>query len=750
MDFFKSYLPHEDLKFISDAMAASESIDPYSKGRFIYQIEERIKCYEPLARLANVVFIPDGKRSFSPIDTSLAKSILPILWEIRDELIGNDYTCTIKNADDMQPGDAVSPTLLETLLAQNKISHQISFDFGMGKIEDAYNKTQTLLNDCQQTNDLFMKVWSYGMLGNCCIALGRLTHALQHLRQAEWLAKGLSSEAKEQIIPIIRSALGLAFRDLGMTDNAINYLEDSLCKFIRQGNWAYIISTQLDLAYAYMHKDLDRKAEFQIINAVRNFNRYMQKDVQVRSQIYMISCFFSLKQVLMTNQFDTSALQEILLPMKRYLGLRLPAYYSLFESWDRLVGTTYKSFGRYLRKIWLRSISSQDYPSHIAAHTFMGLYFKKVKKDSKKASYMYKKAITIIERTRGNTAKISQRRTFLGQNLKVYDLLIESQIKDGCLEEAFITVEQARSRALFELIGGMPSFDSSQTGTKYESFYESLEQFKKHLLKNTIEGNTEDIEEKIREIMDSAFAKRDGSQSPKVDMDLLKAGFNPKEAILEFYVLQSNILIFLILDGGLYDIFVVESFGSEELLKYISTFWISPYKDFIRRVKLKLVDSAYKTFSKKIQVCLSGISSKVLNAKGERHRRSLKESIMTDHKLAFKKFILIPHGDLWMLPLHCLPVDMTTERAFIDTQTFDGEFPTITYAHSCKILQRCRQIAPPISNQLIAVMHPDMHSSIANIKKGFPSVTILKEKKELTIANILEELCVSPLDNLKS
>jgi CHAT domain-containing protein len=194
-----------------------------------------------------------------------------------------------------------------------------------------------------------------------------------------------------------------------------------------------------------------------------------------------------------------------------------------------------------------------------------------------------------------------------------------------------------------------------------------------------------------------------------------QAIFDKRTAIIEWYILDDEILAFIIKSVG--EITVWQS-QPEDLKAFID--WENQY----------LAD--YHNQKDKWQNQL------------EEHLQKLAEILHIEEILAqipkdFNRLILIPHRFLHLLPLHALPI---WESYLIDL------FPNgISYAPSCQLLQLVQTRQRPKFSNFFAIQNPnqDLYWSdmeVTSIANNFPHVNVLMGKTAIK-ENITNELLQS-------
>jgi len=367
---------------------------------------------------------------------------------------------------------------------------------------------------------------------------------------------------------------------------------------------------------------------------------------------------------------------------------------------------------------------------------------------SESALNYYKKSIEQINRIAFSLSRYdSYYISYFSAEIEAYQRAVAIYLEMGQTEEAFRLVEETKSRSLINLIKqSLKTPDSPLTqeydqlrikfheldvrGGSYETRKVSPNQGEE--IAYEVERNKKRIETRMEEILvqiplQGSMLVRDWVHFQKInpiDLNQLKAYLSENQAILEYYLIDGKICVFVIAkDSPLERIML--SVSIESIEDHIDEL-MGQFKDFRRsNIQLKIED---------VQISLQGLYDDLFKEIRE------KSAIFQQEK-KLNQIIVVPHGELHYLPF----------QALYDGKKYLIENYAVSYAPSAQIWSMCRQKRPlKLERPLFMAYTPEnfklTESSFEKLQKEevpsdiLDNLNHLKDKKFSNKKKFIEEI----------
>jgi tetratricopeptide (TPR) repeat protein len=549
-----------------------------------------------------------------------------------------------------------------------------------------------------QERDAHCAAVALGHCGNCCLALGRPSDSLVYLSAAEVFAKTLSSTAavKAQIL----GAQGNAYRVLGWGQESEQKLSEAAQKAVNNHDMSTAARATMDLARALLAKDDFAGAEAKL-ESVRGMLRTTPALGATRDcvgQLRMTECLVELSRFFLDKRDSCSRRAEdwqlLACRVRAYVGSQSPFWWPLLDRIDGARGQPQRIVGRYLKRATDLSVGSLDQPSHIAASFHYGLYVEYVEKAPRRAAKLFEKAAGALDDVRQRVVELGYRRSIAGHSAAIYDHLVACAARAGDIDQAFRASDLARARALFELVQAGP---------------EQLGRSSVHRPVGATAGET------LEEILLHSRIGRVFATAPALDVETVRARLAQRECLLQFHVLPEETFIFAITGGAAEPRLFRTDCGETRLKSMLRECgWDARLADLESPAESNIDDHKWhriiKGFDAALNDLLDALTAELIGrARDVNHGTRLEDFLATGRGGGFSNVVLVPHRDLWTVPLHCLRLRGT---CIADHQDASGRVISVTYAHSSAILAQCRARRRKRSQRLMVVVHPDFEDAV--------------------------------------
>lgn len=312
------------------------------------------------------------------------------------------------------------------------------------------------------------------------------------------------------------------------------------------------------------------------------------------------------------------------------------------------------------------------------------------------ARNQYRQSIQAIERLQASIGAEDYKIAFLSDKLRVYEAHILLCLQAGGaadLKEAFATVEQAKSRALLELLAREADTAVSTEAT----LVAELERLKRELnwYYNRLHGAQSDSGERslqqMRGLMTAVSEREqalgrllnrwrmpDLAATPlnpvwTVSLEQIQSTLPPQSLLLEFYATETSILAFGV--------------SPAEAWSYQMMTPAAEIADLLGQLRFQMNKFSYGT-------AYSGRHARALHWSANEVLQTLYELLLAPivGRLTAETVIIVPHGLLHYVPFHAL----------FDGRSYLLEYKTISYAPSATILYR--SLTPARQNDHAAPM----------------------------------------------
>lgn len=305
----------------------------------------------------------------------------------------------------------------------------------------------------------------------------------------------------------------------------------------------------------------------------------------------------------------------------------------------------------------------------------------------KEARTLLEGAIAEIERLRGTLAQETMRASFLHDKVAAYNDLMQLYLAEGDAARAFAVSEQAKSRALLDLISGVITADTpNQAETAetaqlqalqadlnaiYNEMLDSSSQNRPEGQQQTIQARAAELENSISQLRLRLAATGDATElwAAPLSLEVIQKHLPDDATLLAYHILEDEIIAFIIKQQSIQ---VVRSVGQA-----------SEVQTLLRRLS-GLLDRlrAVWAFNRENLTALELSARRVLAALYQMLVAPLAHGLdtaVTHHTPP--KLTIIPHGCLHQVPF----------QALFDGQVYLIDRFEIAYAPSATIARHCQQ-----------------------------------------------------------
>ena len=385
-----------------------------------------------------------------------------------------------------------------------------------------------------------------------------------------------------------------------------------------------------------------------------------------------------------------------------------------------------------LLKAILSDAEAEEHPDLVTqCHTSLGL-LAEAAGDRNGAEISFRQSIALTEALRAPLPAEEFRAAFFANKLVPYQAMARLCLADGNprVPEALSFVEQARARALADVVGG-PTTKNAAPRDQFEAgLLEQLEDLRQelnyfyHQINRLVRGD--DKFDELRQALREREAKslelmrqlqhrgaRTFAQLEGLDIRALQRDLGPDTALVEYTTINDELLAFLVCADK---IEVIRTPGGEAAAAAEVgqlRFQIDSLRHGSAGIRRHLPDLARRT---------------------RRHLETLYNLLLrpVEEKLGDRRLVIVPHGALHYLPF----------QALHDGSTYLIERREVSYAPSALILQKCLSLKrTSLSSALLLGVAdeqtPRVHDEIKALRLLFPeTVALLNE--EATLAALKE------------
>lgn len=359
------------------------------------------------------------------------------------------------------------------------------------------------------------------------------------------------------------------------------------------------------------------------------------------------------------------------------------------------------------------------------AHLVMG-QIEEASENLREAQRQYQVAKEVLESLRGGLHGEELKISFMRNRLEVYENLVELCLARGStadvVEEAWIYMEQSKSRGLLELIdrrANRPAAGDPEEGVLARQVADLREQLNWFYHRIEVEqlGHVPASDERLLELQDlagkrekeflrllrelsPAEAQAAGLEAaPPVSLQAVRGALEPNMALLEYFRVRDRILATIVTAEGIEVVAVTMASRIAQIVRMMqfqfSKFRLDP--DYIREFHLPLLEAT------------------------QAHLKDLHEELFAPlrSKLKAEHLIVVPHELLHVVPFHAL---FDGSRYLIDSFN-------ISYAPSASIFVQCRQNRKTASGGALVLGVPDAQTP--SIHEELQSVAAILPEAEL-------------------
>ena len=293
----------------------------------------------------------------------------------------------------------------------------------------------------------------------------------------------------------------------------------------------------------------------------------------------------------------------------------------------------------------------------------------------------------IIEQQRSSLNTDQYKIGFVGDKQTVYWDLVETLIKVGRVREAFQRAEQAKARALVDMLASRKNFSRGKTSVKTETMLAQLKKLEIESLKITSKDQ-QGI--KLRAIKIRNIKDRIAEDSPEVAsittiqpsrLDVLQQRLGDNETLLEYYGNKNDLLAFVVTKNSV----TVSKLQGTELSKSVKNF-------------RRFIEQKNRSFS---------------NASKQLYRRLISP---ISQKIKGKTLTIVPHG-----PLHYLPFSALKGPKGYLIQSYNIRI--LPSASVLKFLQSDK----PVDQSLLALGNPDLNDPKQDLSGAQVETKVIKQ-----------------------
>ncbi|WP_254564771.1 CHAT domain-containing protein [Oscillatoria sp. HE19RPO] len=321
----------------------------------------------------------------------------------------------------------------------------------------------------------------------------------------------------------------------------------------------------------------------------------------------------------------------------------------------------------------------------------------------------YNQAILAIEQSRYWATSEATKRELIANSLNIYQKMVQACINHQDYAQALLTVERSKSRTLIELLDSAHLYPKNATDQQKQRISDLRRQIaiyqqqlaytpsdtltpttEKHpnqpspqtLIRQQLQAANQQFQDLLTELDDPNFSL---TQQVPPQLPDLRRLLPPQTALIEWYLPREA-------DSGFYAFLVTRR---EEQIQ------ITPHP-FSAEDRQHL-DQALQDYR-------SDYGKPTWNQQLPQRLETLSSALQLPRILAelseIQQLILIPHRELHLIPLHALPVSLTSPSGS-EGKPLQDWFP-VQYAPSCQILNNLQQ-RPPLNRETVpffAIQNP--------------------------------------------
>ncbi|BAZ75716.1 TPR repeat-containing protein [Aulosira laxa NIES-50] len=325
------------------------------------------------------------------------------------------------------------------------------------------------------------------------------------------------------------------------------------------------------------------------------------------------------------------------------------------------------------------------------------------------AYYQFKSAIDTVESLRseivsGEESKRKQAESFN----QVYSRMVEVCLELANITEAIEYVERSKTRNLVEQILERDSktIFSPEVFTQLEKYRDEIA-VGQYQIQNGKAENPKFLAQHLQQLR----KQRNELQNQYLPVgygfkfDSFQASLDEHTAIIEWYILNDKILVFIVTATGEVTVWQSQPEDREALYDWVNQYLQNYY--YQKDQWLNNLGEELKELASILHI----------------------DEILTQIPKHCDQLILIPHQFLHLFPLHTLPVNQNSENSSCLLDLFAGG---VSYAPSCQLLQQVQQRKRPDFQFLFAIQNPteDLNYTdleVQVIQSYFNTANVLKK-----------------------
>ncbi|MFN6482819.1 MULTISPECIES: CHAT domain-containing tetratricopeptide repeat protein [unclassified Nostoc] len=321
----------------------------------------------------------------------------------------------------------------------------------------------------------------------------------------------------------------------------------------------------------------------------------------------------------------------------------------------------------------------------------------------------FNSAITIVESLRGEiiSGDESKRKQAEEWN-KLYRHIVEVCLELGNIIKAIEYVERSKNRNLVEqiLARDLKTIFPPDVVTQIEQYKDEIAVGQYQIQNGKAENpkvlaqHLQELRQQRNELQDRYLPVGSG-----FNFDSFQATLNEHTAIIEWYILNDNILTFIVIKQGEVTVWQSQPEDLQALVNWINQYLQNYYEQ--KDQWLNSLGEALKELASILHI----------------------DEILTQIPKHCDKLILIPHRFLHLFPLHAIPINQNSENSSYLLDLFAGG---VSYAPSCQLLQQVQQRQRPDFQSLFAIQNPTEDLNYTNlevqvIQRYFNTSNVLKK-----------------------
>ncbi len=310
-----------------------------------------------------------------------------------------------------------------------------------------------------------------------------------------------------------------------------------------------------------------------------------------------------------------------------------------------------------------------------------------------------KQAVEIVEELRGNLSSIDVRTSFVSDKYYLYENLIGLLVKEGRIEQAFVTVERAKARSFLDMLGNRTVGEGKKRDAKTTSLVARERALERRIgnvvrqpdsaavLVDLIARHKAVLSELTR--LDPEYASLKSVEP--LTVRALQKILSDSTALVEYYLGDWDSYVFVIRKDTIVAA-RLEIGSKKELERKVEQFRRLLYSDFPRR-KLRFIRKARLSDGMSMKEALQAWYAKITPAAWQYQCVQLYAMLLAPVQQRItgaKELYIVPHGILHHLPFQALvaPLDLDHRRnVHIRRPRFLVEDYMISYLPSASILQ---------------------------------------------------------------